>query len=365
MEALASSEVFLFENFRLDRRGGLFRRDDSGAFAPVAIGSRALDILGVLIARAGEVVSKDDIIAAIWPETVVEDSNLTVQISALRRVLDRGRSQGSYIQTVSGRGYRFVAKVTHPAVETPSDVTPKRMAEQAAENIAGPVQVYGVPEAIAGLAASSMPTAVRRRPGIVALAVAAAGAMVLIIAINAWWVRPTIKPEPASAMAAATSVAQPLSAPRLSIVVLPFADLGNDPDQQYLADGITGNLTTDLSRIANSFVISRNTALTYRDRRVDTKRIGRELGVRYVLEGSVQRLGNLVRVNAQLIDAATDTYIWAERFDRDASDLLALQNEITGRIRNTLGLELIVAEANGRSSIPTRSITFCWAAPRV
>src|SRR6516164_3338041 len=113
MEVLASSEVFLFEDFRLDRHGGgLFRRDDDGAFVPVAVGSRGLDILGVLITRAGEVVSKDEIIAAVWPETGVEDSNLTVQISALRRVLDRGRLNGSCIQTVPGRGYRFAAKVT-------------------------------------------------------------------------------------------------------------------------------------------------------------------------------------------------------------------------------------------------------------
>ena len=97
MQALAPSDIFLFEGFRLDRRGGLFRRDDSGGFAPVAIGSRALDILGGLIERAGEVISKDEIIAAVWLETVVEDSNLTVQISALRRVLDHGRSSGSCI----------------------------------------------------------------------------------------------------------------------------------------------------------------------------------------------------------------------------------------------------------------------------
>jgi hypothetical protein len=93
MQGLAPSEIFLFEDFRLDRRGGLYRRDDVGAFVPVAIGSRALDILGVLIERAGEVVSKDEIIAAVWPGTVVEDSNLTVQISALRAVLDRGRGE--------------------------------------------------------------------------------------------------------------------------------------------------------------------------------------------------------------------------------------------------------------------------------
>jgi DNA-binding winged helix-turn-helix (wHTH) protein len=119
VQGLAPSEIFLFEDFRLDRRGGLSRRDDTGAFVPVAIGSRALDILGVLIERAGEVVSKEEIIAAVWPETVVEDSNLTVQISALRRVLDRGRGNGSCIQTVAGRGYRFVAAMTHPSAEAP------------------------------------------------------------------------------------------------------------------------------------------------------------------------------------------------------------------------------------------------------
>jgi adenylate cyclase len=125
MEAFASSEVFLFEEFRLDRRGGgLLRRDDSGAFTPVTIGSRGLDILGVLIARAGEVVSKDEIIAAVWPGTIVEDSNLTVQISALRRVLDRGRERASCVQTVPGHGYRFVAPVTRAAAAGPSLPSP-------------------------------------------------------------------------------------------------------------------------------------------------------------------------------------------------------------------------------------------------
>ena len=103
---------------------------------------------------------------------------------------------------------------------------------------------------------------------------------------------------------AAASVSEPLVAPRLSIVVLPFANLSNDPDQQYFADGITEDLTTDLSRISDMVVISRNTTFTYRNKPVDAKQVGRELGVRYVLEGSVRRSGERVRVNAQLIDAA-------------------------------------------------------------
>jgi adenylate cyclase len=113
------------------------------------------------------------------------------------------------------------------------------------------------------------------------------------------------------------TISQPFVAPRLSIVVLPFANLGNDPEQQYFADGVTEDLTTDLSRLAGMFVISRNTAFTYRNKPVDAKQIGHELGVRYVLEGSVRRSGNQLRVNTQLIDAETDPHLWAERFDRD------------------------------------------------
>ena len=128
-------------------------------------------------------------------------------------------------------------------------------------------------------------------------------------------------------------------------MVLPFTNLSNESEQQYFADGITEDLTTDLSRLANMFVISRNTAFTYRDKVVDTKQIGRELCVRYVLEGSVRRSGNRVRVNAQLIDAETDTHLWAERFDRDMGELFVVQNEITGRIGHALGVELISAEA--------------------
>ena len=150
---------------------------------------------------------------------------------------------------------------------------------------------------------------------------------------------------PAARVAMAASSSQPTPPPRASIVVLPFANLSNDPEQQYFADGVTGNLTTDLSRIPDMLVISRNTAFTYRNKPVDTKQIGRELGVRYVLEGEVQRSGTRVRVTAQLIDAETDAHLWAERFDGDAGDLFALQDEITNRIAVALDLELVGAEA--------------------
>lgn len=136
------------------------------------------------------------------------------------------------------------------------------------------------------------------------------------------------------------------------MVVLPFANLSNDPEQEYFADGITEDLTTDLSHIQGSVVIARNTAFTYKGKSVDAKQIGRELGVRYVLEGSVQRSGNQVRINTQLVDAETGAHLWAERFDRNAGDLFALQNEITARIARALQGQLAIAEARRPTNNP-------------
>ena len=150
---------------------------------------------------------------------------------------------------------------------------------------------------------------------------------------------------PAGKVPPATSSSRLVDAPRLSIVVLPFSNLSNDPEQQYFADGITEDLTTDLSRLPDTIVISRNTAFNYRKKPVGTKQVGRELCVRYVLEGSVRRSDNRVRVNAQLIDAETDAHLWAGRFNGSTADLLALQDEITSRIAVALNLELVAAEA--------------------
>jgi TolB-like protein/Tfp pilus assembly protein PilF len=151
------------------------------------------------------------------------------------------------------------------------------------------------------------------------------------------------------------------SAPHLSIVVLPFANIGGDPEQDYFVDGVTESLTTDLSRIAGAFVIARNTAFTFKGKAVDVKKLGRDLNVRYVLEGSVQRGGNRLRVNVQLIDAETGNHLWAERFDKPIADLLDMQDEIVSRLANTLEASLIEQEArrSERSSNPT-SMDLCF-----
>ncbi len=134
-------------------------------------------------------------------------------------------------------------------------------------------------------------------------------------------------------------------APRLSIVVLPFTNIGGDPEQEYFVDGVTESLTTDLSRISGAFVIARNTAFTFKGKPVDVKKLGRELNVRYVVEGSVQRGSNQLRVNVQLIDAETGNHLWAERFDKPVTNLFDLQDEIVSRIANTLDAQLVSAEA--------------------
>jgi TolB-like protein/Tfp pilus assembly protein PilF len=260
IEVPTAAGIFLFDEFRLDRGdGGLFRRDERGEFVRVSIGARALDVLEVLIERAGALVSKDAIMAAVWPHMAVENANLTIQISALRRVLDQGRPEGSCIRTVAAQGYRFVAPVIR--VEDAED-----------SRVGGAARV-----------------------------------------------------------------------PRMSIVVLPFANLSSDPEQEYFADGITDDLTTDLSRISGSFVIARNTAFHYKARAVDVKRLGRELGVRYALEGSVRRAGDWVRVNIQLTDAESGRHLWADRFDTHRANLAESQNEIVGRLARTLNLKLVEA----------------------
>jgi TolB-like protein len=157
---------------------------------------------------------------------------------------------------------------------------------------------------------------------------------------------------PAHPKLARASAPEKAAAPRLSIVVLPFANMGGDQEQEHFVDGVTESLTTDLSRIRGAVVIARNTAFTYKGKPLDVKAIGRELNVRYVLEGSVQRGGNRMRVNVQLVDAETGNHLWAERFDKPLADLFDMQDEIGARLAGALSAELIAAEARRAEQAP-------------
>jgi TolB-like protein/DNA-binding winged helix-turn-helix (wHTH) protein len=331
---LGSADAFLFEGFRLES-GGLYRLGETGVATPVALGSRALDLLGLLVRRRGELVSKDEIMAAVWSRTVVEENNLTVQIAALRRVLDAGRVQGSCIQTVPGRGYRFAVPVTRIGPEasrstrSPEDIVLGPIAgEEHALGLGAPPEINARPAPI------SRHWCLSGMLGAIFCALVLLPLLVVSLAPHLLWRE------------------QGSSAPRLSIAVLPFITLSDNREQQYFADGITDDLTTDLSRVALMLVISRDTAFAYRGRRMDARQIGRELGVRYLLEGSVRRSDNRVRVNASLIDAETRAYLWTERFDQDIGDLTTLQDAITRRTARAVDSEIVIAEASRASQHP-------------
>jgi adenylate cyclase len=448
MGELGSADIFEFARLRFDRRSrSLFRRNQAGELALLPVGRTALDLLDLLIERAGEVVEREEIRKVVWRGKTVEDANLETQIFNLRENIGRNR-----IQTVSGRGYRFVGPVRRLNGNVGAVLPTRRLAAILAADVVGYSRLMGADEEGTlerlktlrrqlidqklaehqgriikttgdGLLVefASIVNAVRcaaevqrgmmdREPGVFdeqriklriginlgdvivedgdifgdgvnvaarleALAdpggICVSGVVrdqvrdklpysledwgeqsVKNIArpVRVYALRPKAIAElPPSRLPPGMSIPRPAVAPRLSIVVLPFADLSEGATRQYFVDGIVDNLTTDLSRIEGMLVISRNTAFTYRNNPVATKQIGRELSVRYVLEGSVQWAGARIRVNAQLIDAENDAHIWAQWFDRDIGDLLALQEQITSQIAVALHLELVNAEATRRA----------------
>src|SRR6266566_212807 len=233
---------------------------------PVALGRRAIALLRALVERPGALVSKDALIEAAWPGLVVEESNLAVQIAALRRTLEEASGGGHRIDTLPRRGYRFVgpvAKETHgPAVVAPTESGP----------------TLALPD----------------------------------------------KP---------------------SIAVLPFTNMSGDPEQDYFADGMAEDITTALSRCSSLFVIARNSSFTYKGKAVDIRQVGRELGARYILEGSVRRIGDRIRITAQLVDALTGAHRWAERYDRELRDVFAVQDKVARAIVALLAAHVNRAEA--------------------
>jgi len=215
------------------------------------------------------------------------------------------------------------------------------------KNIAEPVRVYAVEVGESAKAKPSAPQtpAIQIKPTSPAL-VGIVASLIVIVAGGGYWLIANRPATVATGPPAPVSSQAPADVGHLSLVVLPFANLSNDPSQDYFADGLTESLTTDLSRLSGSFVIARNTAFTFKGKNVDAREIGKELGVRYVLEGSVQHDAGRMRVNVQLIDAESGRHLWAERFDKPLADLFEMQDEIVARLANQLGTELTSAEAH-------------------
>jgi TolB-like protein len=252
--------ILEFGPFRLDADAGILFHGTE----PIPLGQRAVVLLAALVRQAGTPVSKDALIDAAWPGQAIEDSNLTVQIAAARRVLAEIAGEAQWIETLPRRGYRYV----------------------------GPAAVTSAPD-----------------------------------------------------RALATPEARALALPdRPSIAVLPFTNLSGDPTQDYFADGMVDDIITGLSRINWLFVIARNSTFTYKGRAVSVTQVGRELGVRYVLEGSVRKTGAGVRITGQLIDASTSMHVWAERYDRQSEDIFSLQDDVALSVVGAIAPSLRRAE---------------------
>ena len=244
-----------FGRYRLEPRVGLMSGDREVRLTP-----KALALLSYIAGRPGEVITKQELFGAVWPEVTVGDAALVTCIQELRKALGDDARRPRYIETLHRRGYRFIGK---PA--------------------------------------------------------------------------PVRKP--------ATGEAPVLALPdKPSIAVLPFDNMSGDPDQEHFADGLSEDLITGLARIHWLFVIARNSTFVYKNRAVDVKQVARELGVRYVLEGSVRRAGTRLRISAQLIDAATGGHHWAERYDREVGDIFVVQDEITASVAAAIEPSVLAAE---------------------
>jgi adenylate cyclase len=252
-----SAQDKTFGPFRLDARSRSLTRDGN----TVSIGGRAFDILSALAEAAGETVGKTALLDQVWPGVIVEENNLQVHISALRKALGEG-----WIITVPGRGYRLAVPVPDP--------------------------------------------------------------------------RSTVRTDSGEASA-------PTDRP--SVAVLPFANLSGNPDEEYFSEGLADDIITALARSRSLLVIARNSSFVYKGRSIEVNQIACELGVRYVVEGSVRRAAGRIRVNVQLINAESGTHIWAERYDRDLADVFAVQDEITGAL--TSAINPAVAEAELRRAL--------------
>lgn len=271
---------FVFEDYLLD----LDRRELSRGSKAIATGPQVFDLLVYLVRNREHVVSKDDVLDAVWGGRIVSESTLTSHVNAVRKAVGDTGGEQRLIRTIARKGFRFVGKVSE--VQSPD----------------GPGWPKAAPSSDTAAPALSLPD----RPSIAALA---------------------------------------------------FHNLSGDPEQEYFADGVVEDIITALSRIGWLFVIARNSSFTYKGRAVDVKQIGRELGVRYVLEGSVRKAANRVRITGQLIDTSTGAHLWAERFEGTLDDIFELQDQIATSVVGAIAPQLERAEIERAQRKPTANLS--------
>jgi len=310
--------MYEFGPFRLIPEERQLLRDNQ----PVPLTPKCFDLLVVLVENTGHLIEKDQLLKRIWPDSFVEEANLSVNMSALRRALGEGPNEYQYVETVPRRGYRFVAGVTErwddgiqsPARESTEEADDKQSVADNARQTSTPSQ-----------AAASGPGLLFQPWALALIGLLSVSALLLVLNVSGLRDRLLGKVNPVSIQ---------------SLAVLPLENLSNDTSQDYFGDGMTEALITDLAKIGAVRVMSRSSVMKYKGARKPLSEIGRELNVDAVLTGSVVRSGERVRITVQLVHAATDRNLWADSYERDLRDVLALQREVARDIVDQVSIKL-------------------------
>lgn len=304
---MKTKHIYQFGSYRLDAEERVLERDGQA----VSIPPKDLDMLFVLVEKAGHIVEKEELLQRVWPGVFIEEGNLARHVFNLRQVLGEGPDGRKYIETVPKRGYRFVGLLKE--VDQPPST----------QVVASAEQLRVAPDVSRGRTLWLWPTAM------------ILAAVAILVTWRFW---PTRNPP----------------AQRVMLAVLPFANLSGDAHEDYLADGLTEEMIAQLGQLqpARLGVIARTSIVRYKNTKENIAQIGKELGVGYLLEGSVRRGGGRVRITAQLIQAAAQTHVWAETYERPVTDVLAIQKEIADRVTHSLSIELLPAQESALAPSP-------------
>lgn len=307
---MTEKNLYRFGPFQLDARERVLRRDG----ALVSLPPKDLEMLFVLVERAGSIVEKDELLAKVWPGIFVEEGNLSRRVFNLRQVLGDTEDGRKYIETIPTRGYRFVPAVEVDAEAPASTVSSVRLGDSS--------QMESQP--------AEQP---KRTLWFWPLLAAAVLAAVAVLGSRYFWPRP-------------------VASQRVMLAVLPFENLSGDSHEDYFADGLTEEMIARLAQLQPNRlgVIARTSAMHYKNTQESAAQISRELGVNYLLEGSVRQSGDRVRITAQLIQASDQTHLWAENYERPLSDVLNIQREIAERITGSLSLQLLPAQKSSTAN---------------
>jgi TolB-like protein/DNA-binding winged helix-turn-helix (wHTH) protein/Flp pilus assembly protein TadD len=322
--SLIQKEIYEFGPFTVDPVERVAFREGR----PLVLTPKVFDTLLCLVRNRGRVLTKDEILQEVWPDTFVEEVNLAVNISNLRKALGEGPQEGRYIATVSGRGYRFVADV--------QQVRDLRQEELASKRGQDRHEISSIPKRSngpgPGITNESKPSSATEKPSwttwtIPKLRVAAVTAVSLVLVLAGYLYR--------------SRSVRAVQANSFSIAVLPFADLSQNKDQEYFSDGLSEELINDLTRVPNLRVVARSSAFQFKNRNEDLRLVGRKLGAANILEGTVRKEGGRMRIRVELTKADDGFQLWSETYDRQIGDIFKVQDEIARAVTGALQARLL------------------------